>query len=72
MPTGKPDEVLDALLRTPRPMVKKLDKDALAQTEDWVGNNAAFTCPKCGKVFLVSGMMHKDGRSGGVPGVVEG
>ena len=22
----------------------------------WVGNNAAFTCPRCGTVFLVSAM----------------
>ena len=25
-----------------------------ARDEDWAGNNAAFTCPVCGKVFLVS------------------
>ncbi len=25
-----------------------------ARDEDWAGNNAAFTCPRCGKVFLVS------------------
>ncbi len=25
-----------------------------ARDEDWAGNNAAFTCPLCGKVFLVS------------------
>jgi len=29
---------------------------------DWVGNNAAFTCPVCGRVFVVSGMLHRDGR----------
>lgn len=22
--------------------------------EDWEGNNAAFSCPVCGKVFIVS------------------
>ncbi len=26
-----------------------------ALTEDWEGNNAAFTCPLCGKVFIVRG-----------------
>ncbi len=30
--------------------------------EDWVGNNAAFTCPQCGKVFLVSALLHRNGR----------
>jgi hypothetical protein len=29
---------------------------------DWFGNNAAFTCPLCHKVFIVSGMFHKEGR----------
>ncbi len=24
--------------------------------EDWLGNNAAFECPVCGKVYLVSGL----------------
>ncbi len=41
-----------------------LDGKSLGQSEDWVGNNAAITCPNeaCGKVYLVSGMMHKKGR----------
>jgi hypothetical protein len=28
--------------------------------EDWLGNNAAFTCPlpDCGKVYIVSAMIH--------------
>jgi hypothetical protein len=34
----------------------------LGKDEDWVGNNAAFTCPVCHGVFLVSGMFHKNGR----------
>jgi predicted RNA-binding Zn-ribbon protein involved in translation (DUF1610 family) len=34
--------------------VGKLDPNNLALTEDWEGNNAAFTCPGCGKVFIVS------------------
>lgn len=34
---------------------RKLDSDHLGDDEDWEGNNAAFRCPLCGKVFLVSG-----------------
>lgn len=34
-----------------------------AQDEDWDGNNAAFTCPLCGKVFIVSQLLHKGVRS---------
>ena len=32
--------------------------------EDWVGNNAAFACPlpDCGKVYIVSALIHKEGR----------
>lgn len=41
---------------------RDLDPDQLAQDEDWVGNNAAFTCPECGTVFLVSQMLHRNGR----------
>jgi Zn finger protein HypA/HybF involved in hydrogenase expression len=29
---------------------------------DWVGNNAAFTCPVCQRVFVVSAMLHRNGR----------
>ncbi len=29
---------------------------------DLIGNNAAFTCPHCRKVFIVSGRFHKNGR----------
>lgn len=29
---------------------------------DWVGNNAAFTCPLCQRVFVVSAMINRDGR----------
>ena len=28
--------------------------------EDWLGNNAAFTCPVCGKVFLISGILRSE------------
>ena len=41
----------------------EIDQQSSARDEDWVGNNAAFTCPKCGKVFLVSGFMHKGHRA---------
>jgi len=32
------------------------------QEFDWEGNNAAITCPPCGKVYVVSQMMHSKGR----------
>ena len=34
--------------------IKNLDPLGLEQNEDWEGNNAAFTCPVCQKVFIVS------------------
>lgn len=34
--------------------VKNLIPDDLKQDEDWEGNNAAFKCPVCQKVFIVS------------------
>lgn len=30
--------------------------------DDWSDNNAAFTCPSCGKVFVVSSFTDKFGR----------
>ncbi len=42
--------------------MREIDGKAMARDEDWVGNNAAFTCPKCGKVFVTSELLHKDGR----------
>ncbi len=33
--------------------VKTLDPNNLSHDEDWEGNNAAFTCPICQKVFIV-------------------
>jgi hypothetical protein len=39
---------------------RQIEPDALG--EDWEGNNAAFTCPLCAKVFLVSGRLHPHGR----------
>jgi len=41
---------------------KKLDKEKLGHLEDWSGNNIAFNCPVCGKVFVVSGLYDKNGR----------
>ena len=38
--------------------VKDLNPDGLQQDEDWEGNNAAFTCPVCQKVFIVSLHIH--------------
>jgi Zn finger protein HypA/HybF involved in hydrogenase expression len=43
-------------------IVRHLNPDAIGHDEDWEGNNAAFTCRSCGKVFLVSGRLHKNGR----------
>jgi predicted RNA-binding Zn-ribbon protein involved in translation (DUF1610 family) len=34
--------------------IKNLNPNDLKQDEDWEGNNAAFTCPLCHKVFIVS------------------
>jgi hypothetical protein len=42
---------------------RELDKDRLSRSEDWVGNNIALACPVCSKVFIVSGLIHKKGRS---------
>ena len=33
---------------------RNLDPSNLGQDEDWEGNNAAFACPICRKVFIVS------------------
>jgi len=41
---------------------RSIDPDEPARDEDWEGNDAAFTCPKCGKVFLVSGQLHAQVR----------
>lgn len=42
---------------------RKLDPLALGRDEDWEGNNAAFRCPACGKVFIVSAHAHHGTRS---------
>ena len=35
--------------------IRRLDPKKLSHDEDWEGNIAAFKCPLCGKVFIVSG-----------------
>ena len=44
--------------------VRQLDPSADARDPDvdWEGNNAAFTCPKCNQVFVVSAQLHPEGR----------
>ena len=42
--------------------IRRLDSMNLKKEEDWEGNNAAFTCPKCEKVFIVSAIIHRHGR----------
>ena len=37
-----------------------VDRDAIGHDEDWQGNNAAFTCPACKKVYIVSARMHAE------------
>jgi len=46
-------------------MQRQLNANSLANSEDWEGNNAAFTCPLCGKVYIVSASkaIHKGRRS---------
>jgi predicted RNA-binding Zn-ribbon protein involved in translation (DUF1610 family) len=34
--------------------IKQLSEIDLGFDEDWEGNNAAFRCPACSKVFIVS------------------
>ena len=42
--------------------VRTLDPAALGKMEDWEGNNAAFACPSCAKVFIVSERIHNGER----------
>jgi len=41
---------------------RTIDKEHKARDEDWYGNNAAFSCPLCGKVFIVSAMLRDKGE----------
>jgi predicted RNA-binding Zn-ribbon protein involved in translation (DUF1610 family) len=46
---------------------RELNPQDLGVDEEWEGNNAAFKCPVCGKVFIVS-----DTRMHVGPGGVKG
>ena len=39
-------------------VVRNVDRNAIGLNEDWEGNNAAFSCPACNKVFIVSALLH--------------
>ena len=41
---------------------RNLIKDQPSHLEDWKGNNIAFNCPVCGKVYIVSGLLDQKGR----------
>ena len=43
--------------------VRTIDRNSIGHDEDWEGNNAAFACPVCKKVFLVSGLLHEGRRA---------
>ncbi len=53
-----------------------LNPKHLAHHEDWEGGHAAFTCPECEKVFIVSAALHEGRRMcpncGNSTGHVEG
>lgn len=57
-------------------MQRKLDPKNLSNAEDWEGNNIAFSCPVCTKVFIVSQIVHRGNRDcpncGKSTGVVTG
>ena len=42
--------------------VRSISPDNPQKSDDWFGNNAAFTCPRCGQVYIVSGFLNKYGR----------
>ena len=43
--------------------VRFLDRNDKGANIVWNGNNAAFTCPVCSQVFIVSGFSDKKGRA---------
>jgi rubrerythrin len=51
---------------------RDLNPKDLSKTEDWIGNNIAFACPVCGKVYIVSGRLNPKGRKCPVCGRSEG
>ena len=42
--------------------IRNLDPYHLGIDEDWEGNNAAFRCPVCGKVFIVNSTRMHNGQ----------
>lgn len=44
-------------------MRRELDRTNLAPTEDWYGNNIAFACPVCSRVYIVSAQLDGGERS---------
>ena len=42
---------------------KQLNSKKQIHGFDWFGNNAAFTCPVCGKIFIASEYISKNGRA---------
>jgi hypothetical protein len=39
--------------------VRNISPETLGCDTDWEGNNVAFTCPVCNKVFIVSAYFHE-------------
>jgi uncharacterized protein DUF6697 len=39
---------------------KELDSQNLGPKEDWLGNNAAFECPLCSKVYIASAFLKSE------------
>lgn len=44
---------------------KELDPNNLGPSEDWEGNNIAFSCPACGDVYIVSERIHRERKCPG-------
>jgi hypothetical protein len=44
---------------------RQLDSQNLGLREDWTGNNAAFECPVCGKIYIVSSFIKHERRCPG-------
>jgi len=43
-------------------MERSLNPKEPGTSEDWYGDHAAFTCPVCTKVFVVTGLLNRNGR----------
>jgi len=44
-----------------------IDRNSKGLDQDWEESNAAFTCPVCKKVFIVTALFHQDGGSTQIP-----